>query len=94
MSDKPEINIRAEVLQDKLFLLPPEKLKEQSLDDLEALVKYWELWIEAVAGKQIFNLLEAKALAEELIAKKRQELQEYKEYLRMKKLATPPVLDN
>jgi predicted RecB family endonuclease len=78
--DKPVIHIRSEILQDKLYLLSEEALKHQSIEELETMVEYWNLWLEAVAGKQVENLLECRALAEKLIANKRGELREYQAY--------------
>lgn len=87
MPEIPQINLtaRSEVLIEKLYLMNPDQMKHETVESLEMMIEYWELWMEAVAGKQIFNLLEIKAAAEEMLVKKRHERQEWQKYMKLKR---------
>jgi len=90
MSDKPIINIRQDILQAGLFVMSEDELKKASLDRLEKAVEYWDLWLEGVAGKQIHDLLEMKALAEQLIADKKKEAHEFQKFKQRREALTDP----
>jgi hypothetical protein len=77
MNDKPYPKLRDEIINDPIVFLSKDDLKGKHSVTLKKAVEYYESILEVLAGKQVWGILDALALAENELNERKKNYRSY-----------------
>jgi hypothetical protein len=73
-TNKPNIELRKKIIEDEVLILPNKRIKRLHAKTLLKAEKYYEMILEALAGKQVWQILEALTAIQEEIKSRKENL--------------------